>query len=135
MFGKVKEVAVDSGGSTGLVYVLFEAPQHRKAAEVALNGSSHGSSGEKMVTSTIPEAKQARLWLEIWKRQKLWQATNNNLHLSARTCKQGQKRDALVASDTKKEEGAWLTSWSFGPAPQSAPKSAGPAQPAPTEKN
>lgn len=37
-FGKVLHVTVDPRGSTGLIYVLYETPQQRNAAELALNG-------------------------------------------------------------------------------------------------
>jgi len=37
-FGKVFHVTVDPRGSTGLIYVLYEAPTQRQAAELALNG-------------------------------------------------------------------------------------------------
>merc|ERR1711957_91861 len=37
-FGKVLHVTVDPRGSTGLIYVLYETPAMRLAAETALNG-------------------------------------------------------------------------------------------------
>jgi len=37
-FGKVFHVTVDPRGSAGLIYVLYEAPAQRQAAELALNG-------------------------------------------------------------------------------------------------
>uniref|UniRef100_A0A7S2PQ13 RRM domain-containing protein n=1 Tax=Zooxanthella nutricula TaxID=1333877 RepID=A0A7S2PQ13_9DINO len=37
-FGKVLHITVDPRGSAGLIYVLYETPQERTAAELALNG-------------------------------------------------------------------------------------------------
>merc|ERR1719379_2074666 len=37
-FGRVLHVTVDPRGTTGLIYVLYENPQQRAAAEMALNG-------------------------------------------------------------------------------------------------
>lgn len=37
-YGKVLHVTVDPRGASGLIYVLFDTPQQRKAAEAAMNG-------------------------------------------------------------------------------------------------
>merc|ERR1711972_491426 len=37
-FGKVLHVTVDPRGASGLIYILFEVPAQRQAAEMALNG-------------------------------------------------------------------------------------------------
>lgn len=37
-FGKVLHVTVDPRGATGLIYILYENPSQRQAAEMALNG-------------------------------------------------------------------------------------------------
>ena len=52
-FGKVQDVTVDTRGSTGIIYVLYETPQQRMAVESALNGNYTGSSGNEIVASGI----------------------------------------------------------------------------------
>uniref|UniRef100_A0A7S1QBU1 RRM domain-containing protein n=1 Tax=Alexandrium catenella TaxID=2925 RepID=A0A7S1QBU1_ALECA len=53
-FGKVLHVTVDPRGSTGLIYVLYETPQQRMAAELALNG--RWFEGKKIVALGIDDS-------------------------------------------------------------------------------
>lgn len=53
-FGKVLHVTVDPRGSTGLIYVLYETPQQRGAAEMALNG--RWFEGKKIVAMGIDDS-------------------------------------------------------------------------------
>merc|ERR1719229_1861690 len=53
-FGKVLHVTVDPRGSTGLIYVLYETPQQRTAAEMALNG--RWFEGKKIVALGIDDS-------------------------------------------------------------------------------
>jgi len=52
-FGKVLHVTVDPRGSSGLIYVLFESPQQRLAAEMQLNG--RWFEGKKIVAMGIDD--------------------------------------------------------------------------------
>merc|ERR1719384_1333251 len=52
-FGKVLHVTVDPRGTTGLIYVLYESPQQRAAAEMALNG--RWFEGKKIVAAGIDD--------------------------------------------------------------------------------
>jgi len=52
-FGKVLHVTVDPRGGTGLIYVLYEAPAQRSAAEMALNG--RWFEGKKIVAMGIDD--------------------------------------------------------------------------------
>merc|ERR1712061_976167 len=52
-FGKVLHVTVDPRGSTGLIYVLFDSPGQRQAAELALNG--RWFEGKKIVAAGIDD--------------------------------------------------------------------------------
>merc|ERR1719433_1972149 len=53
-FGKVLHVTVDPRGSTGLIYVLYETPQQRAAAEMALNG--RWFEGKKIIATGIDDS-------------------------------------------------------------------------------
>lgn len=53
-FGKVLHVTVDPRGATGLIYVLYETPQQRMAAELALNG--RWFEGKKIVALGIDDS-------------------------------------------------------------------------------
>merc|ERR1740121_2599864 len=53
-FGKVLHVTVDPRGTSGLIYVLFEAPQQRTGAEMALNG--RWFEGKKIIASGIDDS-------------------------------------------------------------------------------
>lgn len=53
-FGKVLHVTVDPRGTTGLIYVLYETPQQRMAAEAALNG--RWFEGKKIVAQGIDDS-------------------------------------------------------------------------------
>mmetsp|Transcript_76322 Transcript_76322/g.223793 ORF Transcript_76322/g.223793 Transcript_76322/m.223793 type:complete len:478 (-) Transcript_76322:49-1482(-) len=53
-FGKVLHVTVDPRGATGLIYVLYETPQQRMAAEMALNG--RWFEGKKIVALGIDDS-------------------------------------------------------------------------------
>jgi len=53
-FGKVLHVTVDPRGSTGLIYVLFENPGQRSAAELALNG--RWFEGKKIIAAGIDDS-------------------------------------------------------------------------------
>merc|ERR1719384_2415062 len=53
-FGKVLHVTVDPRGSTGLIYVLYENPQQRGAAEMALNG--RWFEGKKIIAAGIDDS-------------------------------------------------------------------------------
>jgi len=53
-FGKVLHVTVDPRGSTGLIYVLYETPRQREAAELALNG--RWFEGKKIVAMGIDDS-------------------------------------------------------------------------------
>jgi hypothetical protein len=52
-FGKVLHVTVDPRGSTGLIYVLYEAPGQRQAAEHQLNG--RWFEGKKIIANGIDD--------------------------------------------------------------------------------
>lgn len=52
-FGKVLHVTVDPRGSAGLIYVLYETPRQREAAELALNG--RWFEGKKIVAMGIDD--------------------------------------------------------------------------------
>jgi RNA-binding protein 39 len=52
-FGKVLHVTVDPRGSTGLIYVLYENPGQRQAAELALNG--RWFEGKKIMAAGIDD--------------------------------------------------------------------------------
>jgi hypothetical protein len=58
-FGKVLHVTVDPRGSTGLIYVLYESPQQRSAAEMALNG--RWFEGKKIVAMGIDDS----IWRDL----------------------------------------------------------------------
>lgn len=53
-FGKVAHVTVDPRGSTGLIYVLYETPSQRQAAELALNG--RWFEGKKILAAGIDDS-------------------------------------------------------------------------------
>lgn len=53
-FGKVLHVTVDPRGSTGLIYVLYETPQQRASAEMALNG--RWFEGKKIIAQGIDDS-------------------------------------------------------------------------------
>jgi len=53
-FGKVLHVTVDPRGSTGLIYVLYETPRERQAAEMALNG--RWFEGKKIAAAGIDDS-------------------------------------------------------------------------------
>lgn len=53
-FGKVLHVTVDPRGSTGLIYLLYENPQQRVAAEMALNG--RWFEGKKIIAAGIDDS-------------------------------------------------------------------------------
>lgn len=52
-FGKVLHVTVDPRGATGLIYVLYESPGQRQAAELALNG--RWFEGKKILAAGIDD--------------------------------------------------------------------------------
>lgn len=58
-FGRVLHVTVDPRGSTGLIYVLFEVPSQRQAAEVALNG--RWFEGKKIIANGIDDS----IWQDL----------------------------------------------------------------------
>merc|ERR1719401_1852107 len=53
-FGKVLHVTVDPRGNTGLIYVLYESPAQRSAAELALNG--RWFEGKKILAAGIDDS-------------------------------------------------------------------------------
>merc|ERR1711957_804659 len=53
-FGKVLHVTVDPRGASGLIYVLYETPQQRMAAELALNG--RWFEGKKIIALGIDDS-------------------------------------------------------------------------------
>lgn len=53
-FGKVLHVTVDPRGASGLIYVLFEVPAQRQAAELALNG--RWFEGKKIAAAGIEDS-------------------------------------------------------------------------------
>lgn len=53
-FGKVLHVTVDPRGNTGLIYVLYESPAQRQAAELALNG--RWFEGKKILAAGIDDS-------------------------------------------------------------------------------
>lgn len=52
-FGKVLHVTVDPRGASGLIYVLYESPGQRQAAELALNG--RWFEGKKILAAAIDD--------------------------------------------------------------------------------
>mmetsp|Transcript_26783 Transcript_26783/g.71626 ORF Transcript_26783/g.71626 Transcript_26783/m.71626 type:complete len:406 (+) Transcript_26783:1-1218(+) len=58
-FGRVLHVTVDPRGTTGLIYVLYENPQQRAAAEMALNG--RWFEGKKIVAMGIDDS----IWRDL----------------------------------------------------------------------
>lgn len=58
-FGKVSHLTVDPRGSTGLIYVLYETPQQRQAAEMALNG--RWFEGKKIIAQGIDDS----IWQDL----------------------------------------------------------------------
>mmetsp|Transcript_92526 Transcript_92526/g.160756 ORF Transcript_92526/g.160756 Transcript_92526/m.160756 type:complete len:471 (-) Transcript_92526:59-1471(-) len=53
-FGKVLHVTVDPRGASGLIYILFEVPAQRQAAEMALNG--RWFEGKKIAAAGIDDS-------------------------------------------------------------------------------
>jgi len=53
-FGKVLHVTVDPRGASGLIYVLYESPGQRQAAELALNG--RWFEGKKIMAAAIDDS-------------------------------------------------------------------------------
>merc|ERR1719262_1807999 len=53
-FGKVLHVTVDPRGATGLIYVLYESPGQRQAAEHQLNG--RWFEGKKIIANGIDDS-------------------------------------------------------------------------------
>lgn len=58
-FGKVLHVTVDPRGATGLIYVLYESPGQRQAAELALNG--RWFEGKKIMAAGIDDT----IWQDL----------------------------------------------------------------------
>merc|ERR1712217_867786 len=58
-FGKVLHITVDPRGSTGLIYVLYDSPQQRMAAEMSLN--RRWFEGKKIVAMGIEDT----IWQDL----------------------------------------------------------------------